>query len=150
VATHVALTGETLNLADVYSEADEFDFSGTMAFDQKSNYHSTSFLTTPLKSVDGQVIGVLQLINAKDPDNEEIITFASNLQQLIESLASLAAVALVAYQREAGLREQIEALKIEIDEVKRQQEVTEVTQTEYFKALKERAKSIREAAGREE
>lgn len=149
VATHVALTGQTLNLADVYSQADEFDFSGTMAFDQKSNYHSTSFLTTPLKSVDGRVIGVLQLINAKDLESGEVIAFASNLQQMIESLAALAAVALVAYQREAGLRQQIEALKIEIDEVKRQQEVSEVTQTEYFKTLKARAKSIREAAEQE-
>ncbi len=150
VATHVALTGQTFNIADVYSEVDEFDFSGTIAFDQTSHYHSTSFLTTPLKSTDGQVIGVLQLINAKDPDSGGVIAFAPNLQQLIESLATLATVALVAYQREAGLRKQIEALKIEIDEVKRQQEVSEVTQTEHFRELKERVKSIREAAEREE
>jgi DNA-binding response OmpR family regulator len=150
VATHVALTGETLNLADVYSELDEFDFSGTMAFDQASNYHSTSFLTTPLQHADGRVIGVLQLINAMDPESGEVIPFASTFQQLIESLAALAAVALVAYQREAGLREQIEALQIEIDEVKRQREVSEVAQTEHFRTLKEKARSIRQAAERED
>jgi GAF domain-containing protein len=150
VATHVALIGQTFNIADAYSEIDEFDFSGTMAFDQKSNYHSTSFLTVPLKNASGRVIGVLQLINAMHEDTGEVIAFETGLKQIIESLAALASVALEAYLREAALRKQIEALKIEIDEVKRQKEVSQVTQTERFKSLKARAKAIREAAKREE
>lgn len=150
VATHVALTGNSFNIADAYSETDELDFSGTMLFDQKSSYHSTSFLTVPLKNAKGRVIGILQLINAKDREMGEIIPFEPGLQQITESLAALASVALEAYLREANLRRQIEELRIEIDQVKRQQQVAEVTQTDHFKSIKARAKAIREAAEREE
>lgn len=146
VATHVALTGETFNVADAYSQEDEFDFSGTMEFDTRSSYHSTSFLNVPLKNAAKRVIGVLQLINAKDLDTGGIVAFHPSLQQVIESLAALAAVALEAYQREAGLRQQIEQLRIEIDEVRRKAQVAEVTQSDQFKELKLRAKALREEA----
>ncbi len=148
VATHVALTGQTFSIADAYSEADEFDFSGTMEFDRRSNYRSSSFLNAPLKNVGGEVIGVLQLLNAKDRDTGEIIPFDPSLRMMIESLSALAAVALEAYQREAGLRQQIEQLRIEIDQVKRQQQVAEVTETAQFKALRQKAKALREEASK--
>src|SRR5256885_2323955 len=63
IAAHVALTGNTVNIPDAY-EADGFDFSGTRAFDTKTGYRSTSFLTVPMKNHENEVIGVLQLINA--------------------------------------------------------------------------------------
>lgn len=150
VATHVALTGQTFNIADVYSEADEFDFSGTLAFDRSSSYHSKSFLTVPLVNIQNRVIGVLQMINAKDLTTGEVVAFEPGLKQITESLAALAAVALEAYLREASLRRQIEQLKIEIDEVKRQQAVQGVTQTAHFKSLKEQAQALREAIQRGE
>jgi HD-GYP domain-containing protein (c-di-GMP phosphodiesterase class II) len=92
VAAHVALTGDTVNIADAY-EAEGFDFSGTKKFDESTGFLSTSFLTVPLKNHDGDVIGVLQLLNAQD-NKAKVIPFGDDLQPLIEALASQAAVAL--------------------------------------------------------
>ncbi len=93
VATHVALTGKSVNIADAY-DVEGFDFSGTKAFDTKSGYRSTSFLTIPMKNRAEKVIGVLQLINARDYNGWNVVTFDPGRQQLIEALASQAAVAL--------------------------------------------------------
>jgi hypothetical protein len=51
-------------------------FSGTRAFDQRTGYRSQSFLTVPMKNHEGEVIGVLQLINAIDPDTGEVVPFS--------------------------------------------------------------------------
>jgi HD-GYP domain-containing protein (c-di-GMP phosphodiesterase class II) len=93
VAAHAALTGKTVNIADAYT-AEGFDFSGTRAFDSKTGYRSKSFLTVPMRNHEGEAIGVLQLINAMDPRNGEIVPFSNSDQRLAESLASQAAVAL--------------------------------------------------------
>jgi HD-GYP domain-containing protein (c-di-GMP phosphodiesterase class II) len=93
VATHVALTGETSNIPDAY-EAEDFDFSGTKKFDKGTGYRSKSFLTVPLKNNAGEVIGVIQLLNAQDPESGEITPFSKEVQPIIEALASQAAIAL--------------------------------------------------------
>jgi len=93
VASHVALTGKTINIPDAY-EAKDFDFSGTKGFDEKYSYRSTSFLTVPLKNHTGEVIGVLQLLNAKDLDTGQVVPFSEVNQPLIEAVTSQAAVAL--------------------------------------------------------
>ena len=66
VAAYAALTGKTVNIADAYT-AEGFDFSGTRAFDSKTGYRSKSFLTVPMSNHENEIIGVLQLINAHDP-----------------------------------------------------------------------------------
>ncbi|WP_343736477.1 HD domain-containing phosphohydrolase [Acidovorax sp.] len=93
VAAHAAIHDRTVNVADAYSAAG-FDFSGTRAFDQRTGYRSQSFLTVPMKNHDLELIGVLQLINARDPETGEVITFSQADQSLAESLASQAAIAL--------------------------------------------------------
>ena len=93
VAAHAAIHDRTVNIADAYSAAG-FDFSGTRAFDQRTGYRSQSFLTVPMKNHDLELIGVLQLINARDLDTGEVITFSQADQSLAESLASQAAIAL--------------------------------------------------------
>jgi HD-GYP domain-containing protein (c-di-GMP phosphodiesterase class II) len=93
VAAHAALTGKTVNIADAYT-ADGFDFSGTRAFDSKTGYRSKSFLTVPMRNHEHEAIGVLQLINARDPRTGEIGAFSDSDQRLAESLASQAAIAL--------------------------------------------------------
>jgi HD-GYP domain-containing protein (c-di-GMP phosphodiesterase class II) len=93
VATHVALSGETINIEDAYV-AEDFDFAGTKKFDQGTGYRSKSFLTVPLKNHQGEVTGVLQLLNALDPRSGEVIAFDPALHPVIEALASQAAVAL--------------------------------------------------------
>ena len=93
VATHVALSGKAVNIPDAY-ETDKFDFSGAKNFDGDTGYRSKSFLTLPLLNYHHDVIGVLQLINARDQETDEVITFAPAVQPLIEALASQAAIAL--------------------------------------------------------
>ena len=93
VATYVAHGGFTVNIRDAY-EAENFDFSGTQAFDERMGYRSTSFLTVPLKNHEDKVTGVLQLINATDPESGEVVPFPAELQPIIEALASQAAVAI--------------------------------------------------------
>jgi HD-GYP domain-containing protein (c-di-GMP phosphodiesterase class II) len=93
VAAHAALTGKTVNIPDAYT-AEGFDFSGTRAFDSKTGYRSQSFLTVPMRNHEHETIGVLQLINARDPRTGQIAAFSASDQRLAESLASQAAVAL--------------------------------------------------------
>ena len=92
VSAYVALTGETVNIKDAYEEAG-FDFSGTKSYDQKTGYRSQSFLTVPLKNHENEIIGVMQLINARDK-NGKVVPFDNDMQEQIESLASQGAVAL--------------------------------------------------------
>ncbi|MBF0427541.1 MAG: GAF domain-containing protein [Magnetococcales bacterium] len=93
IAAFSTLKQTTVNIPDAY-EAEGFDFSGTRAFDKRTHYRSKSFLTVPLKNHENEIIGVLQLINAKDAKTQEIITFSKEYQKLAESLASQAAIAL--------------------------------------------------------
>jgi HD-GYP domain-containing protein (c-di-GMP phosphodiesterase class II) len=92
VAAYVALHHQTVNIADAYT-AEGFDFSGTRKFDHKTGYRSTSFLTIPMKNHEGELIGVLQLLNAQD-SNKKVVAFTVEDQRLAESLASQAAIAL--------------------------------------------------------
>ncbi|MBI5932092.1 MAG: PrsW family intramembrane metalloprotease [Chloroflexi bacterium] len=142
IATYAALTGKTINIEDAY-ETKDFDFSGTRAFDRTNGYQSISFLTIPLKGNEGKVLGVLQLINALN-SKREIIPFDKNLQLLMESFSSLATAALEGYIQEQKLRNEIQQLRIEIDAVKRSQQVEEITNSDYFKNLQEKAKSFRD------
>ncbi|MGA8862548.1 MAG: HD domain-containing phosphohydrolase [Gallionella sp.] len=93
VVSHSALSGETVNIPDAYM-AEGYDFSGTKKFDAKTGYRSQSFLTVPMRNHENEVIGVLQLINALDHGSGTIIPFSRDDQQLLESLASQAAIAL--------------------------------------------------------
>ena len=92
VVAHAATSGSTVNIPDAYT-AEGYDFAGTRAFDAKNGYRSQSFLTVPMKNHGGAVIGVLQLINARDADGA-VRAFDSADQQLVESLTSQASIAL--------------------------------------------------------
>ena len=93
VVAYSVLHDCTVSIADAYTEQG-FDFSGTKSFDRKTGYRSQSFLTVPMKNHEDEIIGVLQLINAKDRVTGEIVAFAEADRNLAESLASQAAVAL--------------------------------------------------------
>jgi len=108
ISAHVGITGETLNIPDAY-ENDQFDFTGTKAFDLKASYRSKSFLCIAMKNHENDIIGVLQLINAADPETGEIIPFSTDMQNLIESLASQAAVAITTVRLIEGLESLLES-----------------------------------------
>jgi GAF domain-containing protein len=143
IATYAALHGRTVNIPDAYQAAG-FDFSGTRAFDHQTSYRSTSFLTVPLKRGPERVIGVIQLLNALDRETGQVIPFDPMLHPIVEALASLAAVALESYTREQALREQIQQLRIEIDEARTARQVAEITEADYFRRLQQRAHALRQ------
>jgi hypothetical protein len=142
IAASCALDAKSISVEDVYKEKG-FDFSGAKAFDQRMNYRTISVLCVPLRDAREKVIGVLQLINAQDPDNRRVVPFALHLRQMMELLGRLAAAALGSYLRIKTLSDQIAELKIQIDEVKKERQVTEITETDYFKGLQTRAREMR-------
>ncbi|TRW90726.1 HD domain-containing phosphohydrolase [Candidatus Methylobacter oryzae] len=100
---------KTINIEDAYNAA-HFDFAGTKAFDKKNNYRSKSFLSIPLTNHQGEIIGILQLINALDPATKEITTFDSVSQRFAEALASQAATVLTKQQLITDLENMFESL----------------------------------------
>lgn len=92
VSAYVGNRGETVNIADVYTD-DHFDFSGALKFDQNTRYRTQSMLAIPLKDFENEVIGVLQLINAQD-ETGKVVPFSPESESLARSLASQASVAL--------------------------------------------------------
>ncbi len=119
IAAHAALSGQTVNIADAYL-AQGFDFSGTRQFDERNGYRSQSFLTVPMRDHEGDIIGVLQLINATMPTHNVVIPFSEADQRLAESLASQAAIALTNRQLVRQLEQLFESfiqlINLAIDE----------------------------------
>lgn len=92
-ATYAAIHNQAVFIDDVYDDI-HFDCSGTHDFDARTGYRTVSLLTVPMAPRNGKVIGVLQFINALDPDSGEAIGFPDSAFELVEALAAQAAVAL--------------------------------------------------------
>lgn len=117
VCAHVALTGATVNIEDVYKYAG-FDFEGTRNFDRSTGYRSRSMLVVPMKDHEETVIGVLQLLNAAE--GGRISSFSPVSLEITESFASQAAVALsnkrLIQELQDLLESFIRAIAVAIDE----------------------------------
>eukprot|EP00035_Acanthoeca_spectabilis_P006068 m.120052 g.120052 ORF g.120052 m.120052 type:complete len:865 (+) comp13335_c0_seq2:121-2715(+) len=59
IAGHVATTGETLNIPDAYA-----DPRFNQNIDKQTGFVTKTILCMPIKNVDGEVIGVAQLVNS--------------------------------------------------------------------------------------
>lgn len=92
VSTNVALTKKLVNIPDVY-DVEGFNFEGTRKFDESTGYRSMSMLVIPMLNHENEIIGVLQLLNAKDETTDETIPFTDENIDLTASLASQAAIA---------------------------------------------------------
>jgi HD-GYP domain-containing protein (c-di-GMP phosphodiesterase class II)/CheY-like chemotaxis protein len=108
VSTYVALHNRTVKIDDVYLET-RFDLSGTRAHDQRIGYRSTSMLTVPMAPRAGEVIGVLQFINAMDPATGAVIAFPEEIISFVEALAAQSAVALDNYNLLEAQRAMLDA-----------------------------------------
>lgn len=93
IAGYVAATGRPLNLPDVYRLEPTRPYKFGKEFDQKSNYNTKSMLAIPLKAANGDVLGILQIINAQDAENR-VIPFSEKDEKMMMHFASIAAVAL--------------------------------------------------------
>lgn len=94
IAGWVTGTGSTLNIPDVHNLPGSCGYQFDSSFDLKTGYCSRSMLVVPMKSPDGHIVGVIQLINALRPGTEEYTTFPREQEELVLCLASQAAVAL--------------------------------------------------------
>ena len=92
VVAHCVHSRRSVRLDDAYA-AEGFDFASARAFDAAHHYRSRSFLAVPMIDHTGQVIGVLQLVNALAPDGSPA-TFSADDQAFAEGLTALAGIAL--------------------------------------------------------
>jgi two-component system response regulator HydG len=104
IAGYVAFTGSALNIQNVYHLSSDLPYSFDTSFDIRNNYRTQSLLALPLKDMQGEVIGVLQLINAQD-EKGRVIPFST--EDIVRALASQAAVAI----NNARLLETLENLR---------------------------------------
>jgi HD-GYP domain-containing protein (c-di-GMP phosphodiesterase class II) len=92
LCARAALDRTLINIDDVY-ENKEFNFGGSKKVDAIMGYRTQSMLTVPMEDDHGDVIGVLQLINAMDEDGNTI-PFAAEFERILFSIASQAAICL--------------------------------------------------------
>ncbi len=102
------LTREAINVKDL-NTSQNYDFSATKAFDRLKNYESKSVLAIPLTNKKNQVLGVLHLVNAQNKRGK-IIPFSEEVQHLVESLASQAAVAIENQQLQNEQRDLLDGI----------------------------------------
>ena len=104
ISGYTAKTGHILNLLDVYSIPELFPFSFNKDYDEANNYRTKSMITAPMYNNNNEIVGVIQLINkrkdyksnikGKKLEEDQIIPFNNEDVDLINNLASQAAVAL--------------------------------------------------------
>ena len=119
VSAYAALLKKTISIEDVYT-SEEFDFSGPRRYDSVTGYRSQSMLVVPMKNHEGDVIGVLQLMNAIDPETKNVCAFSDKVVGLTEALTSQAAVSItnarLIEETKALFESLIEVLAVAIDE----------------------------------
>ena len=104
LAGYTGTTGESLRLDDVYHLPEDVPYKFSRSWDEEHGYRTKSMLVVPMRNNKGEVRGVLQLLNRKHdsrtrlrvPEDfeREVTSFDPLSEQLVESLASQAAVAL--------------------------------------------------------
>lgn len=112
---YVALTGQSLNLADAYNLPKNTPYKFDKSFDEKTGYRTCSVLILPIQNRHLEVLGVLQLINRKIQSN--VLLTQENAKELTQPyseweeriLTSLASQAAISIERN-NLQENIENL----------------------------------------
>ena len=93
IAGYSAVTGQALNIQDVYKLKGEVPYRFDRRFDETAGYKTHSVLAVPLKTVRQDVIGVLQVINAQD-EQGNIAPFSEADERMMVHFASMATMAL--------------------------------------------------------
>jgi HD-GYP domain-containing protein (c-di-GMP phosphodiesterase class II) len=94
IAGYVALTGRILNIEDAYDIPQSVPYRFNHAYDDLTNYRTVSVLAVPLATMKNEIIGVMELINAKDEegnivpfnrdDDRYILNFANNASMILQ------------------------------------------------------------------
>lgn len=93
ISGYCALTKELVNVPDVYHIPSEAPYSYNTSFDRISGYKTSSNLTVPLKTAEGRLLGVIQVLNSRD-ENGGTVPFTKEDELLITHFAANATVAL--------------------------------------------------------
>jgi len=93
IAGYVAKSCESVSIPDVYGMSNAMPYCWDSGFDKVSRYTTRSMLTVPLTNHRGDVLGVMQMINAQD-DAGSVIRFSRADESLIMHFATSAALAL--------------------------------------------------------
>ena len=93
LVSHVALTRRTVAVANAY-ESKDFEFGEIRDFDAQNDYHTGSLLAVPLRPRQGEVIGVLLLLNARAESSGRVLAFTDEMSEFVQALTSQAAVAM--------------------------------------------------------
>ena len=104
IAGYVALTGEIVNIEDAYHLPADVPYAINRKFDEDSGYRTKSILAVPIRNQKEKIIAVLQLINAKrdfsarldsaEAIEQQVLRYTPRQQEIVQSLAGQAAVAL--------------------------------------------------------
>jgi len=93
ISGYCALTKKLINIPDMYSIPPDAPYSFNSSFDMISGYKTISSLTVPLVAADSRLLGVIQVINAKDKDGNTV-PFSEDDEILITHFAANATIAL--------------------------------------------------------
>lgn len=91
IVGHSALTREPISIDDAYDMPADVPFKFNTSFDEEYGYKTTSILAIPLLTMEGRLLGVMQLINAKDRDGN-IVPFGEENKVIVSLFANNAAV----------------------------------------------------------
>jgi HD-GYP domain-containing protein (c-di-GMP phosphodiesterase class II) len=104
ISGYVASTGTVLNIEDVYDIPPDREYGFGKKYDLDTGYRSKSMLTVPMQDHKGEILGVIQLINRKKEFSvrlanprevdSRVVPFSREIEPLVMSLASQAAVSL--------------------------------------------------------
>jgi response regulator RpfG family c-di-GMP phosphodiesterase len=93
IVGYVANHGEALVIDDAYDLPPDLSYHFNKAFDEKTGYRTKSILTIPIKAAQNRIVGVLQIINAKDEAGNSV-PFSKAAQTYVPLFANNASVAI--------------------------------------------------------
>ncbi len=93
ISGYVAATGDAVNIPDVYAIPPDAPYSFDPSYDRISGYRTKSNLTVPIRTNMGEVLGVLQILNALDSAGN-VVPFSQDDQLMVSHFATNATVAL--------------------------------------------------------
>ncbi|MCZ6619403.1 MAG: GAF domain-containing protein, partial [Gammaproteobacteria bacterium] len=94
VAGYVAVSGQELDIADVYELPESAPYRFNRSFDEQMGYRTRSMLVIPMRDHRGQIVGVLQFINRKESTAKQPVPFGPEIAELLRAIASQAAVSI--------------------------------------------------------
>lgn len=86
ISGYVASTGEVVNIADAAEPALGRTHAFDMAADQPGTYRSHSVLCFPFSNLEGEVLGIIQLVNRRTGTEGPILPFAPEHAELIRPI----------------------------------------------------------------